>query len=84
MTSPTVKISIPAATRLEVDLDVDTFGKFFSDCSDHDQAAILSSMVDHMARHFLQWDYVAIEIERLSDPRRVKDVLALLARGCGK
>lgn len=80
MSGPNLTVTIPADTPIRVDLDVETFGRFFADAGSRDQAAILASIAERMARHPIQWDYISIDLARLPNETEIRAVFAMLGQ----
>lgn len=59
-----IRVHIDSRFPIFMEVDPDSFGKFFAAQCDSDQVAILAAMVEHMKPHAMQWDYIAIELEK--------------------
>lgn len=60
----TIQVHIDSRFPVFMQVDVDGFGKFFAAQASDDQVAIFAAMVEHMKPHPMQWDYIAIELEK--------------------
>ena len=49
---------------LRIEVDAECFGKLFAGMPAVEQVEVLRSMVEHMKPHAIQWDYIAIELEK--------------------
>jgi hypothetical protein len=80
-----IEIQISGSRPIFIEADADAFGQVFAGMSSDEQVAVFRSMVEHMRPHRLQWDYVAIELER-PENREVYDELrtVLFSQGAVK
>lgn len=49
---------------LFIEVDPNGFGEIFANFNDEEQVAVFRSMLEHMKPHAVQWDYIAIELEK--------------------
>lgn len=59
-----IRINIESRCPIFIEADADSFGKLFAGFSSDEQVAVFRSMVEHMKPHRMQWDYIAIELEK--------------------
>jgi hypothetical protein len=75
---------ITARIRLDKDvqLDVspDAIGAIFAGLDDDQQVAVLAAMVEHMAAHPLQWDYIIIRLEAPENERALTTLQDIFRR----
>lgn len=49
---------------LRMEVETDCFGELFASMSSDEQVEVLRSILSYMSDHPLQWDYIAIELEK--------------------
>lgn len=59
-----IPVTIHSSRPIIVEADADSFGQIFASVSSDEQVAIFRAMVEHMKPHKIQWDYIAIELEK--------------------
>lgn len=59
-----VKISTGSSPLLFISANPNEFGRIFSSMNSEEQVHVLRAMAEHMKPHKLQWDYIAIELDR--------------------
>lgn len=61
-----MKLPIDIYTKypIHISCDPSAFGHIFAHSAADDQVAILRAMVEQMRPHKMQWDYIAIELEK--------------------
>lgn len=57
-------VTINTNSVLFIEADPAAFGRIFAAMNSVDQVAVLSSMEEAMRPHRMQWDYIAIELEK--------------------
>lgn len=72
-----VSVSIESRYPIHMEVDTESFGKLFSGFSSDEQVAVFRAMVEHMKPHRMQWDYIAIALER-DENRDVRDDLSVI------
>jgi hypothetical protein len=60
----TITVRIDSSRPIFIEADADSFGQIFAGVSDEEQVGIFRSMVEHMKPHQMQWDYIAIALEK--------------------
>ncbi len=72
-----VRVS-PHPQPMFLEVSPDEFGRIFSTLNSGEQVAVFRSMLDHMSKHPIQWDYVSIEMnltENHDVRSRLRDIL---------
>ena len=59
-----IRINVDANAPIFLHLDPDNFGSVFATMNSYDQAQVLAAIAHHMKSFTLQWDYIAIEMEK--------------------
>jgi hypothetical protein len=59
-----MKIDIMTRSPCTIEVDADEFGYIFAHMACDEQTQVFRSMIQHMAPHKLQWDYISIEIDK--------------------
>ena len=59
-----IRLDIQSNFPIFMSADPDEFGRVFAEMPSDDQVQVLRAMTSHMAAHPIQWDYIAIELER--------------------
>lgn len=59
-----IKINVDANAPIFLHLDPDNFGQVFANMNSFNQAQVLKSIAEHIKPFQLQWDYIAIEMEK--------------------
>lgn len=72
-----ITVRIDSSRPVFIEADADSFGRIFAGASDEEQVAIFRSMVEHMKPHKIQWDYIAIALEK-DENREVRDDLSVI------
>ena len=49
---------------LRMEVNTNDFGQLFARMAADEQVAVLRAMVEHMKPHAIQWDHIAMELER--------------------
>jgi hypothetical protein len=62
-----------------MEVDADDFGKLFASMNSEQQIAVLKSMLDHMMPHQMQWDYIAIELEKPENTLTLSRLTSLIS-----
>lgn len=60
----TIMVEVHTKYPMRVEASADAFGEMFANMDSGDQVAIMASIAKHMRAHPLQWDYIAIELEK--------------------
>jgi hypothetical protein len=80
MTARTVKVDVSSSSPiLRMEVSTHEFGRVFANMAADEQVAVLQAMVDHMRPHEMQWDYIAIELERPENSQlrsKLRDIFA--------
>lgn len=58
------KIEISSKYPISIEVDADAFGEIFAHMAGDEQVQVFRSMVEHMRPHRMQWDYIAIELDK--------------------
>lgn len=59
-----IKIDISSSRPLFIEADANSFGEIFAEMGADDQVSVFRAMVEHMRPHRMQWDYIAIELDK--------------------
>lgn len=59
-----IPIEIETTGVVFINVDADDFGRLFARMTDDDQVAVLAAMERHMRPHRMQWDFIAIELDK--------------------
>jgi hypothetical protein len=59
-----MKVYIDSRSPIRMEVDTDELGAMFAAMNAEEQLLVLGAAVDAMAKHPLQWDYIAIELSR--------------------
>lgn len=62
--NPFIRINVDARAPIFIHLDPDNFGQVFANMNSFDQAQVLKAIAEHIKPFQLQWDYIAIEMEK--------------------
>lgn len=73
----TITVRIYSSRPIFIEADADSFGQIFAGLNDDEQVNVLRSMVEHMKPHRMQWDYIAIALEK-DENRDVRDDLSVI------
>ena len=77
MSDPKITVRIDSSRPIFIEADASAFGQIFAGLNDHEQVDVLRSMVEHMKPHKMQWDYIAIALEK-DENRDVRDDLSVI------
>lgn len=71
-----MKLNLDISSRypIHIEVDANSFGEIFAGMASDDQVAVFRSMVEHMRPHRMQWDYIAIELDK-PENREVREEL---------
>lgn len=69
-----IQVDISSRFPIFINANADSFGALFASMNNGEQVEVLRAMVKHMRPHQLQWDYIAIELEK-DENREVRDDL---------
>lgn len=71
-----MKLNLDISSRFPIHIEVDAnaFGEIFAGMASDDQVSVFRSMVEHMRPHRMQWDYIAIELDK-PENRNVREEL---------
>lgn len=72
-----ITVRIDSSRPIFIEADANSFGQIFAGLSDEEQVNVLRSMVEHMKPHKIQWDYIAIALEK-DENRQVRDDLSVI------
>lgn len=72
-----ITVRIDSSRPIFIEADADNFGQVFANMSDEDQVNVLRAMVEHTKPHRVQWDYIAIALEK-DENREVRDHLSVI------
>ena len=59
-----IKVDISSSRPVFIEADANSFGETFAHMADDDQLAVLRAMVEHMRPHRIQWDFIALKLEK--------------------
>ncbi len=59
-----IPVQIDTRSPLFIEANAEDFGRIFAAMNSEEQVAVLSAIVTHMRPHPMQWDYIAIELEK--------------------
>jgi hypothetical protein len=59
-----IKVEIRTSGTLFIEAEANEFGRVFASMNSDDQAAVLVAIAEHMKPHPMQWDHIAIEMEK--------------------
>lgn len=62
--NPFIRIDVDARAPVFIHLDPDNFGQVFASMNSFDQAQVLKAISEHIKPFRVQWDYIAIEMEK--------------------
>ena len=75
-----MKVDVSSSSPiLRMEVDADDFGKLFASMNSEQQIAVLKSMLDHMMPHQMQWDYIAIELEKPENTLTLSRLTSLIS-----
>ena len=74
MADEKIKVDISSRFPIFIEANADAFGEIFAHMADDDQLRVLGAMVEHMKPHKLQWDYLALKLEK-DEHRELRDQL---------
>ena len=57
-------IEISSRYPMHIEVDANRFGEIFAEMGGDDQVSVFRAMIEHMRPHRLQWDHIAIELEK--------------------
>lgn len=77
MTNPKITVRIDSSRPIFIEADADSFGQIFASMSDEEQVNVFRAMVEHMKPHPIQWDYIAIALEK-DENRDVRERLSVI------
>lgn len=77
MTEPKITVRIDSSRPVFIEADADSFGQIFASMSDEEQVNVFRAMVEHMKPHPIQWDYIAIAMEK-DENRDVRERLSVI------
>jgi hypothetical protein len=77
MSDPKITVRIDSSRPIFVEADASAFGQIFAGLNDHEQVDVLRSMVEHMKPHKMQWDYIAMALEK-DENSEVRDDLSVI------
>lgn len=77
MSDPKITVRIDSSRPVFIEADASAFGQIFAGLNDHEQVDVLRSMVEHMKPHRMQWDYIAMALEK-GENRDVRDDLSVI------
>jgi hypothetical protein len=69
-----MKLDISSRWPIHIEVDASAFGEIFAGMGADDQVQVFRSMVEHMRPHRMQWDYIAIELDK-PENREVREEL---------
>ena len=72
-----ITVRIDSSRPVFVEADADNFGQVFAHMSDEEQVSVFRAMVEHMKPHRIQWDYIAIALEK-DENRDIRDHLSVI------
>lgn len=72
-----VSVRIDSSRPVFIEADADSFGQVFAAMSDEEQVNVFRAIVEHMKPHRIQWDYIAIALEK-DENRGVRDQLSVI------
>jgi len=58
------KIEISSKYPISIEVDADAFGEIFAHMAADEQVHVFRTMIEHMRPHRMQWDYIAIELDK--------------------
>lgn len=77
MSDPKITVRIDSSRHFFIEADADSFGQIFAGLNSEEQVNVFRSMVEHMRPHKMQWDYIAIDLEKDGN-RDVRDDLSVI------
>ena len=63
----TIIVEVTTRYPMRVEASADAFGEMFANMDSGDQVAVMASIAQHMSKHPMQWDYIAIELEKVEN-----------------
>jgi hypothetical protein len=72
-----IEVRIDSKFPLFIHANADAFGAIFASMYDEEQVALFRAMIEHMRRHAVQWDYIAIQLEK-DENRELRDTLRMV------
>lgn len=73
-----IPVNISSRFPIQIEADADMFGQLFAAMDDGEQIAVLRAMVEHMRPHRMQWDYIAIALEKPENAEVLDDLRSVL------
>lgn len=70
-----IPVQIDTRSPLFIEANAEDFGRIFAAMNSEDQVAVLSAIVTHMRPNPMQWDYIAIELEK-PENSQIRNALA--------
>ena len=77
MSDQKITVRIDSSRPIFIEADASAFGQIFAGMNDHEQVDVLRSVVEHMKPHKMQWDYIAMAMEK-DENREVRDDLSVI------
>lgn len=72
-----IRVSIESRYPIHMEVDAESFGELFAGFCSDEQVAVFRAMVEHMKPHRMQWDYIAIELEK-DENRDVRNDMSVI------
>jgi len=73
-----IEVRIDSSRPLFIKAKADDFGEIFAAMHSDEQVAVFRAMVEHMEPHRLQWDYIAIELQKTENQEIAKALSGFL------
>lgn len=73
-----IAVRIDSSRPVFIEADADAFGAVFASLNSEEQVAVFRSMVEHMRPHRMQWDYIAIELDKPENREIRRELLETL------
>ena len=73
-----IEVRISSSRHVFIEADADSFGAVFVEMSDEEQVEVFRSIVEHMKPYPMQWDYIAIMLEKEENKGLCRDLSRLL------
>lgn len=71
-------VHIESRSPVHMSVDAADFGKLFSQMNSLEQVAVLQEVVDAMKTQPMQWDYIAIELEKPEHAELRRDLVDII------
>lgn len=79
MTAREIMVHIHSSAPMFIEASADNFGDIFANMDSQQQVAVMAEIANHMRKHPIQWDYIAIELEKVENAQTRQDWMQAFA-----